>query len=316
MAAKTVIFRCLRSAGRQRPGEHVAAGRQALPHHRREVRCLNSPKSRPSAANWTPGSPARPSWPWSRWSRPCCATAPPRTWRLLPGRTIERVDRIGKFIIVVLDGGLFLTLHLGMTGQLLIDPAEPGTHTRFVFRLASSGAGRTPGRAIGARVPRHAQVRALPPDRRRPGAPAGRTWVPTPGRATGTRPTWSGGCAAARRRSRPFCWTSATWPASATSTPTRSSGGRALSPLRRSRDPGGGAGLLPGGRDPHQAVRGREAAGLLAVGLRGHGGTAGRLPGVAAGLRQARAGVPPVRGDHGADGGRGRGTAYCPDCQR
>ena len=61
---------------------------------------------------------------------------------LLPGRTIERIDRIGKFIIVVLDGGLFLTLHLGMTGQLLIDPAEAGTHTRFVFRLASRGAGR------------------------------------------------------------------------------------------------------------------------------------------------------------------------------
>jgi formamidopyrimidine-DNA glycosylase len=68
---------------------------------------------------------------------------------LLPGRTIEQIDRIGKFIIVVLDGGLFLTLHLGMTGQLLIDPADPGTHTRFVFRLASSGAGREPGSEIG-----------------------------------------------------------------------------------------------------------------------------------------------------------------------
>ena len=54
---------------------------------------------------------------------------------LLPGRRIERVDRLGKFIIVVLDGGLFLTLHLGMTGQLLLDPAAEGGHTRFVFHL-------------------------------------------------------------------------------------------------------------------------------------------------------------------------------------
>jgi formamidopyrimidine-DNA glycosylase len=67
---------------------------------------------------------------------------------LLPGRSIERMERIGKFIIVVLDDGLFLTLHLGMTGQLLIDPPEAGTHTRFVFRLASVGSGGKPGRDV------------------------------------------------------------------------------------------------------------------------------------------------------------------------
>lgn len=67
---------------------------------------------------------------------------------LLPGRTIERMDRIGKFIIVVLNDGLFLTLHLGMTGQLLIDPPDPGTHTRFAFRLVSEGAGDTSGREV------------------------------------------------------------------------------------------------------------------------------------------------------------------------
>ncbi len=61
---------------------------------------------------------------------------------LLPGRRIERVDRLGKFIIAVLEGDLFLTLHLGMTGQLLIDPPEPGTHTRFAFRLLDDDAGR------------------------------------------------------------------------------------------------------------------------------------------------------------------------------
>ncbi len=73
---------------------------------------------------------------------------------LLPGHRIERIDRIGKFIIVVLDDDLFLTLHLGMTGQLLIDPVEPGAHTRFVFRLAAeaSTGGDGEGRA-GARGP-------------------------------------------------------------------------------------------------------------------------------------------------------------------
>jgi formamidopyrimidine-DNA glycosylase len=76
----------------------------------------------------------------------------------LPGRRIERVDRLGKFIIIKLgdgagsagdavpapvgltasDGGaeLFLTLHLGMTGQLLVDPEANGAHTRFRFRLS------------------------------------------------------------------------------------------------------------------------------------------------------------------------------------
>jgi formamidopyrimidine-DNA glycosylase len=59
--------------------------------------------------------------------------------RLLPGRRIQRIDRLGKFIIVELDEDLFLTLHLGMTGQLLIDPADEGVHTRFVFRLEDRG---------------------------------------------------------------------------------------------------------------------------------------------------------------------------------
>lgn len=79
--------------------------------------------------------------------RDCIA---PEVEDLLPGRTIERIDRIGKFIVIILDGGLFLTLHLGMTGQLLIDPAQPGTHTRFVFRLASGSTGAAPGGAAPA----------------------------------------------------------------------------------------------------------------------------------------------------------------------
>jgi len=54
----------------------------------------------------------------------------------LPGRAIRKVDRLGKFIIVELEGEAFLTLHLGMTGQLLIDPQESSKHIRFAFTLS------------------------------------------------------------------------------------------------------------------------------------------------------------------------------------
>jgi formamidopyrimidine-DNA glycosylase len=51
----------------------------------------------------------------------------------LPGRRIRRVTRHGKFILIELDAG-WITMHLGMTGQLLFD-APPGKHTRAVFLL-------------------------------------------------------------------------------------------------------------------------------------------------------------------------------------
>ncbi len=54
----------------------------------------------------------------------------------LPGRTIKSVERLGKFIIMELAGEAFVTLHLGMTGQLLIDPDDTSRHARFDFRLS------------------------------------------------------------------------------------------------------------------------------------------------------------------------------------
>jgi formamidopyrimidine-DNA glycosylase len=51
----------------------------------------------------------------------------------LAGRRIESVRRRGKFIVVTLDHGLF-TIHLGMTGRLLIS-GKPGEHTYGVFTL-------------------------------------------------------------------------------------------------------------------------------------------------------------------------------------
>ncbi len=56
----------------------------------------------------------------------------------LRGRRIEAVERLGKFLVVRLDGDNYLTLHLGMTGQLLVDPVDTSVHARFVFRMRNS----------------------------------------------------------------------------------------------------------------------------------------------------------------------------------
>jgi len=62
----------------------------------------------------------------------------------LPGRQIEAVQRLGKFLIVGLHGDAYLTLHLGMTGQILIDPADASLYTRFAFHMrAKAGLERT-----------------------------------------------------------------------------------------------------------------------------------------------------------------------------
>lgn len=76
----------------------------------------------------------------------------------LPGRRVLGVDRLGKFLVVPLSGDLFLTLHLGMTGQLLVsrsddglaaraftplrDHASPDRHRRFSFALVGDGGAR------------------------------------------------------------------------------------------------------------------------------------------------------------------------------
>lgn len=51
----------------------------------------------------------------------------------LHGQTIRSVRRHGKFIVLQLDEGT-LTIHLGMTGKLLLDSAA-GPYTRAIFEL-------------------------------------------------------------------------------------------------------------------------------------------------------------------------------------
>ena len=52
----------------------------------------------------------------------------------LAGRRIGSVKRYGKYIVVSLRGGGYLTIHLGMTGKLLLG-GEPGKHTHAILTL-------------------------------------------------------------------------------------------------------------------------------------------------------------------------------------
>ncbi len=56
----------------------------------------------------------------------------------LGGRRVREVGRRGKWILLVLDQGLYLVIHLGMTGQLTVVPAGAplAPHTHLVFDLA------------------------------------------------------------------------------------------------------------------------------------------------------------------------------------
>src|SRR5215471_17233852 len=56
----------------------------------------------------------------------------------LQGRRIDSIRRYGKFILVSLRGGGYLTIHLGMTGKLLLGGAA-GKHTHAILTLDRGG---------------------------------------------------------------------------------------------------------------------------------------------------------------------------------
>jgi formamidopyrimidine-DNA glycosylase len=60
---------------------------------------------------------------------------------LLAGRRIDEIRRRGKWIVFALDSGAFLVVHLGMTGQLTVVPAEEplARHTHLLFDLDDPG---------------------------------------------------------------------------------------------------------------------------------------------------------------------------------
>ena len=57
--------------------------------------------------------------------------------RRLIGRTIEKLDRRGKYLILRLSSGEALILHLRMSGSLLLNPspAEPAPYFRAIFHF-------------------------------------------------------------------------------------------------------------------------------------------------------------------------------------
>lgn len=56
---------------------------------------------------------------------------------LLTGRVVREMSRRGKWIVTACDQGLFLLVHLGMTGQFTVGPAERPQldHTHLLFSL-------------------------------------------------------------------------------------------------------------------------------------------------------------------------------------
>ncbi|WP_029009515.1 bifunctional DNA-formamidopyrimidine glycosylase/DNA-(apurinic or apyrimidinic site) lyase [Azospirillum halopraeferens] len=61
---------------------------------------------------------------------------PPRFAERLTGRRVAAVRRRAKYMLVHLDDGTVLIVHLGMSGRMLIDtggPGEPGRHDHVVF---------------------------------------------------------------------------------------------------------------------------------------------------------------------------------------
>ena len=59
---------------------------------------------------------------------------PDRMSAMLAGRRIRGIRRRGKFIVIELDAGLCLTVHLGMTGKLLLG-GTPARHTHAIVNL-------------------------------------------------------------------------------------------------------------------------------------------------------------------------------------
>ena len=65
---------------------------------------------------------------------------PDRFARALRGRTVQGIDRRGKYVLVRLDRGLVLVIHLRMTGDLVIMPRRRllHPHTRVVLGFGGS----------------------------------------------------------------------------------------------------------------------------------------------------------------------------------
>lgn len=68
--------------------------------------------------------------------------SPPEFQAMLTGRTVARLARRGKYLLFHLDGGVVMVVHLRMTGRIFYAPAgtPDDRFTRIVFRLANGDA--------------------------------------------------------------------------------------------------------------------------------------------------------------------------------
>jgi formamidopyrimidine-DNA glycosylase len=73
-----------------------------------------------------------------RWTRP---VSPGEVERALAGRAIKGVERRGKYLVLRLEGGRALAMHLRMTGNLVLDEDSGGAppYLRAVIRLDGGG---------------------------------------------------------------------------------------------------------------------------------------------------------------------------------
>ena len=72
-----------------------------------------------------------------RWEKTISGMAPEEFDAELVGRTIEKVDRRGKYLLIRFSGGLTMVSHLRMEGAYYTVPAgtEPGKHDLVTFHL-------------------------------------------------------------------------------------------------------------------------------------------------------------------------------------
>ena len=65
---------------------------------------------------------------------------PPDMGQVLTGRAVQGFGRRGKYLLVHLDGGRVLIVHLGMSGRLFVDAAPSGAAHEHVVLHFDDGA--------------------------------------------------------------------------------------------------------------------------------------------------------------------------------
>jgi formamidopyrimidine-DNA glycosylase len=228
----------------------------------------------------------------------------------LTGRSVTAVRRRGKYLWLPLDSGEALTGHLGMSGQLLVVPADAPLPKHLHVRVRFADGGREL-RFVDQRTFGGTARRA----RRRPRAAAARAHRPRParpGRSTTRRS--STGCARRRTGVKRALLDQTLVSGSATSTPTRRCGGpglhgeRPTDVLTRRRP-------APARPRPRRADRGHRGGGTSFDALYVSAGGVSGLFERSSTRTAARAAVPALPDADPAGVVHEPSSASCPRCQ-